>query len=165
MCQTLCEHFYFEHACLKVEKKLKVNSFLSFFAKRVELLRIYSYICARLSQPIAAGRVKTNIDGILRPTKPFVGLADGKRRLRTLSFCAFKLRTFETLHRDNATEVPAWVDYIPTTVVYVISQRSVVNIVTWRGLAALLILGEGQCEGLNAGMGEGRNSHAFSCFH
>ena len=34
-------------------------------------------------------------------------------------------------------------------------------IIAWRGLAALLILGEGQCEGLTAGMGEGRNSHAF----
>lgn len=38
---------------------------------------------------------------------------------------------------------------------------SVVNIITWRGLAALLILEVGQCEGLNAGMGESRNSHAF----
>ena len=37
----------------------------------------------------------------------------------------------------------------------------VVNIVTWRGLAALLILGMGQCESLKSGMGEGRNSHAF----
>ena len=27
-------------------------------------------------------------------------------------------------------------------------------IVTWRGLAALLILVQGQCEGLRAGMGE-----------
>ena len=34
------------------------------------------------------GRVKTIIDGILRPTMPFVGQAEGKRRLRTLSFCA-----------------------------------------------------------------------------
>ena len=38
---------------------------------------------------------------------------------------------------------------------------SVVNIITWRGLAALLILGMGQCEGLRSGMGESRNSHAF----
>ena len=37
----------------------------------------------------------------------------------------------------------------------------VVNIVAWRGLAALLILTWGQCEGLSIGMGEGRNSHAF----
>ena len=33
---------------------------------------------------------------------------------------------------------------------------SVVNIITWRGLAALLILGMGQCEGLRSGMGESR---------
>ena len=33
--------------------------------------------------------------------------------------------------------------------------------ITWRGLAALLILEERQCEGLTAGMGESRNSHAF----
>jgi hypothetical protein len=39
---------------------------------------------------------------------------------------------------------------------------SVVNIVTWRGLAALLILGMGQCAGLNTGMGEKLEySHAF----
>ena len=31
---------------------------------------------------------------------------------------------------------------------------SVVNIITWRGLAALLILGMGQCEGMRSGMGE-----------
>ena len=31
---------------------------------------------------------------------------------------------------------------------------SVVNIITWRGLAALLILTWGQCEGLSIGMGE-----------
>ena len=40
-------------------------------------------------------------------------------------------------------------------------SRFVVNIITWRGLAALLILGKGQCEGLNAGMSESRISHAF----
>ena len=38
---------------------------------------------------------------------------------------------------------------------------SVVNIITWRGLAALLILAQGQCEGLNTGMGRSSNSHAF----
>lgn len=38
---------------------------------------------------------------------------------------------------------------------------SVVNIITWRGLAALLILAQGQCEGLNTGIGGSRNSHAF----
>jgi len=37
----------------------------------------------------------------------------------------------------------------------------VVYIIAWRGLAALLILDWGQCEGLNAGMGRCRNSHAF----
>ena len=37
-----------------------------------------------------------------------------------------------------------------------------VYIIAWRGLAALLILGEGQCEGLKSGMGEiVRFSHAF----
>ena len=33
--------------------------------------------------------------------------------------------------------------------------------ITWRGLAALLILGKRQCEGLNAGMGRSSYSHAF----
>lgn len=36
-----------------------------------------SYLCPRLSQSERAGQVK-DIDGILRPTKPFVGLAKGK---------------------------------------------------------------------------------------
>ncbi len=37
-----------------------------------------------------------------------------------------------------------------------------VYIIAWRGLAALLILVWGQCEGLRAGMGEKvRFSHAF----
>jgi len=40
------------------------------------------------------------------------------------------------------------------------SAVAVYNI-TWRGLTALLILDRGQCEGLTAGMGESRNSHAF----
>lgn len=35
---------------------------------------------------------------------------------------------------------------------------SVVNIITWRGLAALLILTWGQCEGLRLGMGEKQNT-------
>ena len=43
------------------------------------------------------------------------------------------------------------------------SAVAVYNI-TWRGLTALLILDRGQCEGLTAGMGESRNSHAFFCF-
>jgi len=33
--------------------------------------------------------------------------------------------------------------------------------ITWRGLSALLILGMGQCESLNAGMGRCSYSHAF----
>ncbi len=36
-----------------------------------------------------------------------------------------------------------------------------VYIITWRGLAALLILEVGQCEGLRTGMGRSSNSHAF----
>lgn len=40
----------------------------------------------------------------------------------------------------------------------------VVYIITWRGLAALLILDWGQCEGLNAGMGRSSYSHAFFLF-
>ena len=37
----------------------------------------------------------------------------------------------------------------------------VVYIITWRGLAALLILAQGQCESQRSGMGISRNSHAF----
>ena len=51
---------------------------------------------------------------------PFVGQAEGKGVKRTLPFCVFKLRNFETSHRGNATETLAWVDYIPTHTIYVI---------------------------------------------
>ena len=64
-------------------------------------------------------RAGQDIDGILRPTKPFVGQAEGKRRLRTLLFCDFKLRNFETLHRGNATvSVCVRVNYIQTIAIY-----------------------------------------------
>ena len=84
------------------------TNFSTFFGS----LKNFMYFCQRLSQPklsearsssfarlllkgmqewpmtMWTGRVKTIIDGILRPTMPFVGQAEGKRRLRTLSFCA-----------------------------------------------------------------------------
>ena len=49
-----------------------------------------------------AGRI--NIDGILRPTMPFVGQAEGKGRFRTLPVCEFKLRKLESFYRGNATK-------------------------------------------------------------
>jgi len=48
-------------------------------------------------------RAGQDIDGFPRPTMPFVGQTKGERRLRTLSFCVFKLRNFDSVHRDNAT--------------------------------------------------------------
>ena len=68
----------------------------------VFLLR-YSYLCPRLSQPNNGRASQKDIDGHLRPTMPFVGQAEGERRLRTLSFCEFKLRKLESIHRGNAT--------------------------------------------------------------
>ena len=56
----------------------------------------------RLSQPCVAKAGQINIDGILRPTMPFVGQAKGGRHLRTLSFCVLKLCNFESVHRGNA---------------------------------------------------------------
>ena len=41
-------------------------------------------------------RAGQDIDGFPRPTMPFVGQTKGERRLRTLSFCVFKLRNFIT---------------------------------------------------------------------
>jgi len=35
----------------------------------------------------------------------------------------------------------------------------------WRGLFVLLIHGMGQCEGLTAGMGRNKNTHAFFLFY
>ena len=50
---------------------------------------------------------------------PFVGQAEGKGVKRTLPFCVFKLRNFETSHRGNATETLAWVDYIPSIAILI----------------------------------------------
>ena len=95
--------------------------------------------------------------------KPFVGQVS-ERRLRTLSFCAFKLRNLETSHRDNAT-LSAYVGRLYPSRCYIVNvYHPIVNIITWRGLAALLILDWGQCEGLNAGMGRCSYSHAFFYF-
>ena len=63
----------------------------------LQLKKIWQFSCLfqnyflslpRLGQSARAGQVK-DIDGILRPTKPFVGLVKGKGRFRTLlSVCS-----------------------------------------------------------------------------
>ena len=55
------------------------------------------------TKPAPAGRAGQDIEEILRPTKPFVGLAEGKRAFTDVIFCVFKLRNFESVHRGNAT--------------------------------------------------------------
>ena len=75
------------------------------------------------------------------------------------------LSNFATLKRvtdDNAT-VGACVGglYPNPCYIFKVYSMKVVYIIAWRGLAALLILNTGQCEGLIVGMGEGRISHAF----
>ena len=49
------------------------------------------------------GRAGQDIDGNPEATKPFVGLAEGKRAFTDVIFCVFKLRNFESVHRGNAT--------------------------------------------------------------
>ena len=59
-----------------------------------------------------AGRVK-DIDGLRRPTKPFLALASDRKVERLtwpkgkaftdVTFCDFKLRKLESSHRGNAT--------------------------------------------------------------
>ena len=58
------------------------------------------------------------IDGIQRPTMPFVGQANGKGRFRTLLSVQVKLRNFESSYRGNATGASAWVNYIPSVRYY-----------------------------------------------
>ncbi len=80
---------------LRAKEKTKIIHFCFVLCL---LLRTFA-----LTKPALMGRAGQDIDGILRPTKPFVRLAEGKRRLRTLLFCEFKLRKLETIHRGNAT--------------------------------------------------------------
>lgn len=86
-----------------------------------------------------------------RPGEPVVRSVSG-RRLRTLLFCVVKLRNFESVHRGNATErLCGWI--ISQHLLYTIKVLRCFVYITWRGLAALLILVRGQCEGLTTGMG------------
>ena len=48
------------------------------------------------------GRAGQDIDGNPEATKPFVGLAEEKA-FTDVTFCEFKLRKLETIHRGNAT--------------------------------------------------------------
>ena len=69
-----------------------------FFRIKLGALELISYLCGRQSLFFRRfGESRHN--GIQRPTMLFVGQAEGKRRLRTLSFCAFKLRKFESMYR------------------------------------------------------------------
>ena len=73
----------------------------------------------------------------------------------------FKSSNFATLilSEDIATKRPRWVYYIRMS-----SYLRLVHIsynTQWRGLAKLLILIEGQCEGLMTKIGGGSFSHVF----
>ena len=63
------------------------------------------------------------------------------------------LSNFANLNRvteDNATgRLRGWIIFLPSVYMY----RKEAYIIAWRGLAALLILNTGQCEGLIVGMG------------
>lgn len=56
------------------------------------------------------------------------------------------------------------VNYIPTVIVLLANNGRFTYRFTWRGLAALLILERGQCEGLRSGMGESRKLPCLFCF-
>ena len=83
---------------------------------------------------------------------PFVGQAEGKgvyERYRSV------LSNFATLNRvteDNATGRLRGL--IISQRCYTVMSSELSCIITWRGLAALLILNTGQCEGLIVGMSE-----------
>ena len=66
-----------------------------FFPLKFSSYIIFCYFCNGHASP--KRRVGQKLIGT-ETTKPFVGQVS-KRRLRTLSFCAFKSRKFETFHR------------------------------------------------------------------
>ena len=91
-------------------------------------------------------------------TMPFVGQTEGKGVYGRYHSVSSNFANLNPYTGGNATISVCVGDYIPTCAIYSVHVE---YIIAWRGLAALLILREGQCEGLNVGMGESRNSHAF----
>ena len=81
--------------CTLVPKSGDSKSFTGISVGLESCGSLFVCIFAASHRVVACGRPC----GIQRPTKPFVGLAEGKRRLRTLLFCDFKLRNFESTHR------------------------------------------------------------------
>ena len=131
-----------------------------FFPLKFSSYIIFCYFCNGHASP--KRRVGQKLIGT-ETTKPFVGQVS-KRRLRTLSFCEFKLRNFVTVHRDNATISVCVGRLYSNLPYYMIGLSLAVYIIFRRGLAALLIFAQRQCEGQNSGMGGSSNSHAFFCF-
>ena len=125
-----------------VYPRLRNGSVFIFLAKFIRNICEYQNKSLSLSptKPVLSrtGRVK-DIDG-MRPRKPFVRSVS-KRRLRTLHSVPSNFATLKRITGYNATERLRRC---------IICQYNI----TWRGLAALLILDTGQCEGLKAGMGE-----------
>ena len=85
------------------EKLLKKPSLLKFFSKNFAYRKkIYNFVAVQALPHSVAGQ--TNIDGILRPTMPFVGLGRGERTFSDVTICKFKLRNFDFKCRCNATK-------------------------------------------------------------
>ena len=85
---------------------------------------------------------------------PLVGQAEGKGVYGRYHSVVSNFATLKHFTEDNAT-ISVCVGRLYPNLHYIIMYSyMVVYIVTWRGLAALLILGMGQCEGLRSGMGE-----------
>ena len=111
------------------------------------------YLCTDLVG-LWAGRVK-DIDGTLEADEAICRAGRGGKAFTDVTFCEFKLRNFDSSHRGNATESVCVRELYPDhSYIYWYVARGRLYNSAWRGLAALLILAKGQCEGLNSGMSE-----------
>ena len=100
---------------------------LAFFFVVSEKVRIFAP-----TKPVHVwARAVKDIDGILRPTKPFVGLAKGKGVYGRYISVFFKLRNFESISQEVIATVSVCVraDYIPTTAIYILIMCSYVLII------------------------------------
>jgi len=89
---------------LFAQKRLKVGRLRLFFVKETKNIKIMCIFAIDQASYVVAGRVKNNIDGILRLRTSFVRTAEGKGRFRNVTVCVVKLRNFDSVHRGNATK-------------------------------------------------------------
>ena len=155
------------YPCYSCSRNRKNHHFSCKFRRKVVLFAsemVQTVSCRDASRHIKRTATSLWVGGVrdiseMRPKKPFVRpVSEGVYERYVL--CIQTSQLWNSPQRYRNDKRLRLIDYscligVPTWV-YCVSMY----IVIWRGLAALLILGEGQCEGLNAGISR-RAIHAF----